>query len=64
MVTCHINKLYLGGPLTSHSLEQGSGLQGAVSQTLPFMAFAQGRHMLQSVNALEVSYFQAGCETL
>lgn len=35
-------------PVTAQSEE--SGLQGAVSWTIPFMAFTQGSHMLQSRN--------------
>lgn len=43
------------GPVTAQSEE--SALQGAVSRTIPFMAFTQGRHMLQSRN---VNHFFPG----
>lgn len=42
-------------PVTAQSEE--SGLLGAVSRTIPFMAFTQGRHMLQSRN---VNHFFPG----
>lgn len=45
---CHINNLYLWGHWLVMAQCEEDVLQGAVSQTMPFMAFAKGRHMLQA----------------